>query len=760
MKFNFKTTPIVLVILAYLSTNSIFATQDGPNPQAQPLSLKLALKEYQIFHAKGIKEERVRLFCDQYHILQREELWPLVEKKNNYNKISDLAALSFEGDLLIVFNPKTAALETYDILSGQLQRSDNLRLKDSDKFDNIGPIAPGFMAYDVYCSYSRTLKSGNTSFTWSGSTHQLFLLCLTDGKIVQLSDNKYLYSHLGKVQSPGWNFFTNMMDNKGNIYIYSSIKAPKDSSQTSQTLFINPDYDTTQKTRVWRYNIASEKKEFLYTLPYHLTHLTFDSTGQLVFAENCVNRNENYFEVDNALRLTSIFSVAKESSHDFKGCTVFPHHKTMVQLDRRFTDKRVPVLYQWGSGFPTYKHLLTQNQIGELKSDVRFAVTHPEQPDQLLYLGTEYDQKRIEVYGNGDAILLDQFMKIANITEEIISLMPSSNFKRMIVGPSEFEGDNNLTVYDIDRVEKKITPIFSRELNIPRINKLNFSKPVFLEIPAMDGTIMPGYLTLPNGFLKDQPLNHPVFMYIHGGPHARDTSSKIDPMVHFLASRKMAVLQVNYPGSTGFGKAYQHASDGHWDKVIKYIHDARDWLVKEMIANPEKIAIGGTSFGAYATVASLQRYPLDYECGIAVNGIYNLPLELNRESQPEDNDFDLARQFSGIVDHHTPQRDRFLKRLSPALNEDKILTPLLLLHATADLICPLEQAESLVNNHPEMRVMYGHFKDDQHNLQKVEHRLIEAALTEWFLSKHLGTFSAPLGDVLKIKTFEWKKRNL
>lgn len=750
MKLDFKTAFVSLSIFTYLSLSSIFAAekQSGENP---PLSLSLALKEYQVFHAKEIRKEWFRLFCDQYDILQREELWPLARKTKNYSELSALAALSFEGDLLIVFNPKTTALETYDIASQELQRINNLCLKNSDEFDSIMPVAPGYMVYKIKYSDLKT-KSGGYTFSWREERDRLFLFSLGDGKIIQLSDDQYLYSYLGNVKRPGQRFLINLIDDKGNLYIHSALKAQE--KQDSEPLFkaYGP-----PKTRVWRYNIESGKKEFLYTLPYNLTDLTFNSEGQLTFAETCpIRGDENYYEVDKDLRLTSVFSATKESSSDFKGLVAFPYHKAMVLLDRRFTDKRIPILYQWGSGLPTYKYLLTQEQINHLKSDVKSAVIDPEKPDQLLYLATEYDKKRFEVHGNNDLLCIRKLNEKTNLRKGSGGLAFSSNLQRVIVTPGEWEGSNKLTVYDIDRDNNDITPVFSHELHKPLSCARKFSETVFVEIPAMDGTIMPGYLTLPKGISRGGCLNLPVFMYIHGGPHKRD-KLRFDPTIHFLASRKMALFQVNYPGSTGFGKAYENASDGRWDKVVKYVHDARDWLVKEKIAHPEKIAIGGGSFGAYVAVASLQDHPLDYQCGIALNGIYNLPLELGRESQSEDTDFDIARQFSGIFGNRTPEVDRFLERLSPALNEAKILTPLLLLHATADTICPLEQAESLVKNHPEMPVMYGHFKDEQHNLEKTEHRLAQAALTEWFLSKYLGTFSEPLEDVLKIKTFKWKK---
>lgn len=750
MKFRntLKITSSIMCALASVGVNIGFSAQGEPVDE-QPLSLSLALTEYRAFHLRGAATDAAKLFCDQHLIIHRDDLWPVVPKKLTYNRAFDLAGLSSDGQLFVVFNPEIGALETYDIASGELQRSDRLNFTDSDKFHDIRPLAPGYMVYHVDRPYSTTTKSGHISSTWSGDIHQSFLYRLMDGKSVKLSDDKYMLSSIGRIQRGGWDSFTSVTDDAGNIYLFSTTKTNTDLMKNINFLDINQ-----EKTRVWRYNLASEEKAFLYTLPYHMTHLIFNPDGQLVFAESRVNHSQNFYEVDTALRLTSVFSVAKESSSDFEGLIPFPNHKVMVVLDRRFTDKRIPILYQWGSGFPTYKHLLSPSQIAQLKSDVKFALTNPEQPDNLLYISTNYDRSWIDVHGEGDVLLLGQLMAIARFDKGVDSLSASLNYKRMIINLKDAD-ENILSVYDIDRNGNKITPAFTHRLNVPvPINPLKLSKTSFVEILAHDGVIMPSYLTLPNGISRDGDLNLPVFMYIHGGPHARD-KLKYNPRVHFLASRKMAVLQVNYPGSTGFGKTYEHASDGHWDRVVKYVHDARDWLVKERIADPNRIAIGGESFGAYTAVASIQRYPIDYECAIAVNGIYDLPLELKRESEPEDGDFGVGRQFSGIYGRNTPKVDAFLEKLSPALNTKKILPPLLLLHATGDTVCPLGQVESLVKHHPEMRVMYGHFIGDSHKLINVEHNLAYAALTEWFLNRHLKTFAAPLGDVLNIETFEW-----
>ena len=129
-------------------------------------------------------------------------------------------------------------------------------------------------------------------------------------------------------------------------------------------------------------------------------------------------------------------------------------------------------------------------------------------------------------------------------------------------------------------------------------------KPV--QFPSRDGLAIHGYLTLPKGVPAE---NLPAVMVVHGGPWLRDEWG-YDGECQFLANRGYAVLQVNYRGSTGYGKKFVNAGDKEWGgKMLDDMVDGADWLIKQKIADPKRFGIYGGSYGGYATLAALAFQP-------------------------------------------------------------------------------------------------------------------------------------------------------
>ena len=175
--------------------------------------------------------------------------------------------------------------------------------------------------------------------------------------------------------------------------------------------------------------------------------------------------------------------------------------------------------------------------------------------------------------------------------------------------------DSPTTYYLFDRSAKKAAFLFSED---PKLEKFQLAKKEPIQFRSRDGMTIYGYLTLPVGIpARDLPL----VLQVHGGPWIRD-SWRLDFPVQCLANRGYAVLQVNYRASTGYGKAYQNAGNLEWGgKVIQDLVDGKNWVVARGIADPERVAIMGGSFGGYAALAALAFHPREFTCGIAINAI-------------------------------------------------------------------------------------------------------------------------------------------
>ena len=203
-----------------------------------------------------------------------------------------------------------------------------------------------------------------------------------------------------------------------------------------------------------------------------------------------------------------------------------------------------------------------------------------------------------------------------------------------------------------------------------------------IQFRSQDGMTIYGYLSLPVGIpARDLPL----IVHVHGGPWTRD-SSRLDFPVQCLANRGYAVLQVNYRASTGYGKAYQNAGNLEWGgKVIQDLVDGKNWVVSRGIADPERVAIMGGSFGGYAALAALAFLPREFTCGIAINAISDANLFMASMS---------PHSTTGKARFETRMgRDPvFLKAISPLQRAAQVVRPLLIMHNANDVRVKLEQA--------------------------------------------------------------------
>lgn len=261
-------------------------------------------------------------------------------------------------------------------------------------------------------------------------------------------------------------------------------------------------------------------------------------------------------------------------------------------------------------------------------------------------------------------------------------------------------------------------------------NELAVMKPVSYK--SRDGLTINGYLTLPVGV---DPKNLPVVMNIHGGPWARDNWG-FNPEVQFLANRGFAVLQVNYRGSTGYGKKFWEASFKEWGKKMQDdVSDGVKWLISEGIANPKKVGIYGGSYGGYATLAGLTFSPELYACGVDYVGVSNLFTFMNTIPpywEP------MRQMFYEMVGH--PEKDSaLLASASPVFHADKIVAPLFVAQGRKDPRVNVAESDQMVEAMKKRGVVVEYMvKDNEgHGFRNEENRFDFYGAMETFLKKHL-----------------------
>lgn len=211
----------------------------------------------------------------------------------------------------------------------------------------------------------------------------------------------------------------------------------------------------------------------------------------------------------------------------------------------------------------------------------------------------------------------------------------------------------------------------------PWLNEDDMAAMQPISYQARDGLSIHGYLTLPVG---KEAKHLPVVVHPHGGPWVRDGWG-FSPEVQYLANKGYAVLQMNYRGSTGYGRAFWQKSFKQWGKTMQDdITDGVHWLIAQGIADPKRLAIYGASYGGYATLAGLAFTPDLYACGVDYVGVSNL-FTLFESLPPY---WELGRQkMHEMIGNPTTEKD-LLHEASPVFHVDRIKAPLFVAQGAND----------------------------------------------------------------------------
>ncbi len=249
---------------------------------------------------------------------------------------------------------------------------------------------------------------------------------------------------------------------------------------------------------------------------------------------------------------------------------------------------------------------------------------------------------------------------------------------------------------------------------------------------SSDGLEIPAYLTIPVG--KDAK-NLPLVILVHGGPKGPRDNWGFDPYAQFLANRGYAVLQPNFRASGGYGKKFLNAGDLQWGKLMQ---DDITWgvkyLVDQGIADKNKIAIMGGSYGGYATLAGLAFTPELYACGVDIVGPSNIFTLL--ESVPAYWEAGRAFLYGMVGDPNTDEGKKRIEEASPLFSAEKINKPLLIIQGANDPRVKKAEADqiAIALRNKGKQVSYLLADDEGHGFAKPVNRMAMFAEIEKFLA--------------------------
>jgi dipeptidyl aminopeptidase/acylaminoacyl peptidase len=305
-----------------------------------------------------------------------------------------------------------------------------------------------------------------------------------------------------------------------------------------------------------------------------------------------------------------------------------------------------------------------------------------------------------------------------------------------------------VTYWIWDRDAQKGTYLFSHRSDL---EKYELAPMEAIEIPTRDGLTMTAYLTKP----KNVQGPTPMVLLVHGGPWARDAWG-YNPMHQWLADRGYAVLSPNFRGSTGFGKSFLNAGNRQWYAAMQDdLVDATNWAIENKIAESDRIAIMGGSYGGYATLAGLTRDPEMYAAGVDIVGPSHVATLLETIPpywKP------MTRMFETRVG--SLEEREYLDSISPLTHVDKIERPLLIAQGANDPRVKISESDQIVEamESRDLPVTYVVFPDEGHGMRRPENNMAFNAITEEFLAKHLGGRAEPMGDVVGRSTAQVRAR--
>ncbi len=310
--------------------------------------------------------------------------------------------------------------------------------------------------------------------------------------------------------------------------------------------------------------------------------------------------------------------------------------------------------------------------------------------------------------------------------------------------------DGPVRYYRYDRETRQATYLFS---NRQALDGLALAKMHAVIIPARDGLELVSYVTLPVGSEHEEDPQRPaaplpMVLLVHGGPWARDAWG-YHPMHQWLANRGYAVLSVNFRSSTGLGKDFINAGNHEWGaKMHDDLLDAVDWATAQGIADLERIAIMGGSYGGYATLVGLTLTPEVFACGVDIVGPSNIVTLLESIPAYWQPQIELFAQRVG--DHRTDAGKAFLAERSPLSYVDRIQRPLLIGQGANDPRVKQAESDQIVQamQSKGIPVTYVLYPDEGHGFARPENNMAFSAIAEAFLAQYLGGQFEPLAEEL------------
>ncbi len=432
---------------------------------------------------------------------------------------------------------------------------------------------------------------------------------------------------------------------------------------------------------------------------------------------------------DSAGKWQDYSSFVNEHSFSVVGLPVDKAGLAYVVSDHEFP---LGALYEFDVDKGTFGTLLAQEDTSEISG---LSMGPDGASIEVIYFSNELVPNRFvdELYSELTASLDRQLTETSN------ALVSASDDRQWaLVRASASDVDPHYFLYNA--AEKRADFLASEYLGL---DQRELAKTHLMSYEARDGLTIPAYITLPTdtdsetAFKDVDAPKLPFVVLPHGGPHARDFL-RFDWLVQTIASQGFGVLQMNFRGSTGYGREFMMAGKGNWGKSMQDdVTDGTHWLVEQGLADPEKLCIVGASYGGYAALMGAVKEPELYRAAISLNGVADLPDLLRLQNRY------LAGRYSTRFIGQLWKDRKSLAENSPARRASEIHVPVLLVHGENDRVVSVGQSRKMhralrVRKQGASDVTYLELADGDHYLSRGANRIAFAEHASDFLKAHCG----------------------
>ncbi|HUJ62466.1 MAG TPA: S9 family peptidase [Kofleriaceae bacterium] len=554
-------------------------------------------------------------------------------------------------------------------------------------------------------------------------------------------DNKHVLYMQDTAGDENWHLIRADLDGKTDDltpYKGARVEVMGLSEKKPATVIVGINDRNPQLSDVYALDIPSGKRTLLYQNDDGFVGFNLDHELNLVFAEKLVptGGGEIYIREGKAWKLYD--SIPFEDAQTTGIADVLPGGKALVTESR---GRDTAALVEQDEKTKKEKVIAE-----DPKADVGGMMFHPTR-HTLLAVSFDYDRVHWRAIDRSVQPDLDGLTKLADGGDFGVS-STSLDFKTWLVATTTPQHPGHYYLWDHVKHTGKF--LFAAR---PELDKQPLVGQEAVVIPARDGLPLVSYLTKPAGATGPVPM----VMFVHGGPWARD-SYGYSSVVQLFANRGYAVLQVNFRGSTGFGKKFLNAGNLEWAKKMHDdILDGVAWAVDHGVTTKDKVAIAGGSYGGYETLVGLAMTPDEFACGVDLVGPSNL-LTLIASVPPYWVPI-LADFKKRIGDWETPEGKQLLEQASPLTHAADIKRPLLIGQGANDPRVKQAESEQIVAAMKQhgLPVTYIVFPDEGHGFARPVNNIAFFGAAEAFLSAHLGGYYLPLSaEEIKASTMDIK----